>query len=189
MAEIKGFFFDLDGTLVDTHEANYGAYEKSVADLHGIHLEEELKAHIKSGMTSKDFLPLLISGITDDEVDAVNERKKEEYPNHLHKSIANEYLVRFLENIANHYVTVLVTTAKKANAEAVLKEHGIEDYFNFTIYGEDVDNTKPHPEAYIKALQLSGLHEDEVIVFEDSSKGIESAEAAGLNYIRIKDFI
>jgi beta-phosphoglucomutase len=189
MAVIKGFFFDLDGTLVDTHEANYLAYRHSIESIKSITLGDELKAVIKSGENSDSFLSKLLPNASNEEVAAINSKKKEVYSQFLSESRLNTYLSTFLEQMSEHYVTALVTTAKKQNALAVLKEHDLEKYFSFMIFGEDVSAMKPNPEAYNLALQKTGLSANEVLVFEDSEKGIEAAEAAGINTIHIKNFL
>lgn len=185
---IKGFFFDLDGTLVDTHESNFRAYQQAVSETTGDELGEELKGHIKKGETSESFLRALLPQVSDKQVTAINKKKKELYPDHLGESMANEYLTSFLAQMSEHYETVLVTTAKKANAEAVLAAHGINDLFSFKIFGDDVKNMKPSPDAYLLALEKTGLTADEVIAFEDSQKGIDAAHEAGIRTVHIRNF-
>lgn len=186
---IKGFFFDLDGTLVNTHEANFRAYKQAVNDITGEELGDDLMAKIKNGESSKDFLPVLLPEVSNEHVDAINTRKKEVYPSHLDASELNVYLSTFLKQMSENYVTALVTTAKKDNAEAVLAAHGIDSYFDFKIFGHDVKSMKPSPEAYLLALEKSGLSADEVIAFEDSQKGIDAATAAGIATIHIRNFL
>lgn len=186
---IKGFFFDLDGTLVDTHESNYRAYRQAVEHIHGVQLGDDLKQRIKAGESSVDFLPKLIPEVTDEQVKEINKKKKEVYPDHLHTSSLNEYLTIFLQQMSQDYTTVLVTTAKKENALAVLRAHDIEDRFTFMIFGNDVSSMKPNPEAYQLALKKANLAADEVIAFEDSQKGIDAALAAGIQTVRIGNFL
>lgn len=186
---IKGFFFDLDGTLVNTHEANFRAYKQAVQEITGNDLGNDLMTRIKEGESSKDFLPSLLPNISDEQVDAINTRKKEVYPDHLHASELNTYLSTFLKQMSEDYVTALVTTAKQDNAEAVLATHGIDTYFDFKIFGQDVSAMKPNPEAYQQALEKSGLTADEVIAFEDSRKGVDAATAAGIRTVHIRNFL
>lgn len=186
---IKGFFFDLDGTLVDTHEANFLAYRSAVLEVTGQELGDALRVQIKAGESSKDFLPALLPGISQDDIDKINSRKKYTYPEYVHISRLNTYLSTFLQQMSQHYTVALVTTAKKDNAEAVLKTHGIEDFFDFKVYGHDVKEMKPSPEAYHVALERANLKSNEVIAFEDSQKGIDAATAAGIKTIHIRNFV
>lgn len=186
---IKGFFFDLDGTLVDTHEANFRAYRAAVEEITGVTLGDELKVLIKAGESSNAFLPKLLPQATAEEVAAINAKKKEVYPEHLHVSELNDYLTTFLAQMAEHSVTALVTTAKRKNAMAVLRQHDLEKHFDFMIFGDDVSSMKPDPEAYLLALERAGLTAEEALAFEDSQKGIDAATAAGLRTIHIRNFL
>jgi len=188
MSLIKAFFFDLDGTLVDTHQANTSAYREAIKFVTSEDAGDSLHAYIKNGESSKDFLPKVVKGIGADSIKSINDKKKDLYPAQLHESRLNEFLSNFLKQMYSHSDTVLVTTAKKDNALAVLRHHGLEEYFTYMIFGDDVDNMKPKPDAYLLALKLTGLKTDEVIAFEDSGKGIEAANAAGINVVHIRSF-
>lgn len=189
MTHIKGFFFDLDGTLVNTHEANFLAYSDAIKSVTSLSPGAKLRDFIKKGESSNDFLPKVIPEITDDDKKEINKQKKLYYSRYLHASELNEYLSVFLKQMSEQYVTVLVTTAKQDNARAVLRAHDLERYFSFTIFGDDVTRMKPDPEAYEQALMRTGLLPGEALAFEDSQKGIDAATAAGISVVHIKDFV
>jgi len=45
---------------------------------------------------------------------------------------------------------------------------------------------KPHPEGYLRALDLLGLDAAEVVAFEDTEAGIAAAKGAGLTCIAVR---
>jgi mannitol-1-/sugar-/sorbitol-6-phosphatase len=47
------------------------------------------------------------------------------------------------------------------------------------ISADDVENGKPHPEAFLKAAQQLHVRPEECIVFEDTPAGLKAARAAG----------
>jgi HAD superfamily hydrolase (TIGR01509 family) len=131
---------------------------------------------------------LLAPGLCEDKIRAIAAAKKEHYKKYVHLTEKSDVLVEFLKEMALYNKVVLVTTAKRQNAELVLKTHGILEYFSDMVFGDEVTNSKPHPEAYLKALEKTGLGPHEVLAFEDSPSGIASAESAGIRVVHIRSF-
>ncbi|MBP9738450.1 HAD family phosphatase [Candidatus Saccharibacteria bacterium] len=184
---IKGFFFDLDGTLVNTYEADFYAYRDAIEQVMGVVVERDAFMGT-NGMEMRQKLEILTPGVTPEQANAVAAGKKKFYKNHMHTTVPNETLLAFMADMAKHYTVALVTTAKQQNAQTVLEKYGISDLFDIKVFGDSVKNAKPHPESYLKALELSGLDANEVLAFEDSISGLESAHAAGIKTIHIRSF-
>lgn len=187
MKTIKGFFFDLDGTLVNTYEADYLAYRDAIEEVTGIRVDRDdfMKTN---GMEMREKLRTLTPGIDPEQIPLVAAGKKKHYKKYLHLTIPNETLINFMADMASDHAMALVTTAKRQNAEAVIEAHGIAKYFSVCVYGDEVSNSKPHPESYLLALQRSGLAAEEVLAFEDSKSGVDAAHSAGIKTIHIRSF-
>jgi HAD superfamily hydrolase (TIGR01509 family) len=187
MNTLKGFFFDLDGTLVNTYEADFLAYRDAIEEVTGVRVERE-DFMVTNGMEMREKLKFLTPDINPEQIPDVAAGKKKHYKKYLHLTIPNKTLISFLSDMANDHVIALVTTAKKQNAEAVIEAHGIAQYFSVSVYGDEVSNSKPHPESYLLALERAGLDAEEVLAFEDSKSGIDAAHAAGIRTIHIRSF-
>ena len=61
--------------------------------------------------------------------------------------------------------------------------------FETIITGEDVQEGKPSPEPYLKAIEKLNIQKDECIVIENAPLGVESAKRAGLYCIAIPTYI
>ena len=59
--------------------------------------------------------------------------------------------------------------------------NGIE----FIVTNEDVQNPKPDPEGYLKAMSYFGFDPAEVLIVEDSDKGFQAASASGAHVMRV----
>lgn len=184
---IKGFFFDLDGTLVDTHRANYESYRMALAEMGTDITFDDFKKTI--GHQGRTFLPWLMPGIDEAGLDQVAERKAVHYKELMHLSVLNSKLITFIDSMRSEHAIVLVTTAKRRNATAVLEHHKLLDKFDYIITSEDVAESKPSPEGYKLALQKTGLTSNQAIAFEDSDIGKQAAEAAGLSVIMVRDYV
>lgn len=183
---IKGLFFDLDGTLVDTHRANFEAYRRALEDFGVLLTFDEFKKSI--GHQAKIFLPWFAPTLSSKEHDEIAEKKKRYYKECVNLSVLNRQLINFLEYLKPHHTIVLVTTAKRENAETILSHHKLLDIFDLMITSEDVTNAKPSPESYELALKRTKLKPNEVIAFEDSPSGIAAASDAGIAVLEISDF-
>lgn len=185
---IKGLFFDLDGTLVDTERANFEAYRIAVKDKLGVNIKFQ-KFKETNGLSYKEFLPMLVPGIHDEMIEEVSRKKRKVYSDLMHLTKANTFLIDFLQNIAGYHQTALVTTAKRANAQAVLSAHDLQHLFDVVVCGDDVASLKPHPAAYMRALDLCRLKPSETLAFEDSQPGLAAARQAGISTIHIRSFL
>ncbi len=187
IGKIRGLLFDLDGTLVSTKEANYGAYKDALEEFgYSLALEEFERIW---GLDSRAFIPALIPGISSSTVEAVRARKSLLYEKYLDQTLPNAPLIEFLRLVAPMHKTALVSTAKSVNGHRILAAHGLESMFDVVVFGDEVTRSKPDPEGYLKALRLLGISPREGIAFEDSGPGQAAALAAGLRVILVPKFL
>jgi beta-phosphoglucomutase len=73
------------------------------------------------------------------------------------------------------------------NVDFVLDGLGIRKYFDAIVSSDDVLNSKPDPETWLKCVEKLQLQSKECLVFEDSPKGAESALNAGMKRFVITD--
>ena len=79
----------------------------------------------------------------------------------------------------------IVTGSDRDEVTTILKAHGLENYFEkIWAYG-DYALSKPDPSPYLTALRELGEMACDVLVFEDSIAGMESAHRAGLAFIQV----
>lgn len=73
-----------------------------------------------------------------------------------------------------------VTGSPRKTVVTSLKRLDLFEKFNILVTRDDVAQSKPHPECYLKALRELGEPADSCVAFEDSEAGLASARAAGL---------
>ena len=87
--------------------------------------------------------------------------------------------IRLLKELQSNGVkTALVSASPRNIVDAVLDNLG-HDLFPLSISSDDVTNTTPNPECYIKAAQICGAEISSCLVFEDSLTGMNAAIASG----------
>ena len=73
--------------------------------------------------------------------------------------------------------------AARAEIEPVVEAAGIAPLIRGIVSSDDVAEGKPHPEGYLRALELLDVAAADTVVFEDTEAGIASARAAGVGYV------
>ena len=183
---MKLLIVDLDGTLFDTKDVNFHAYQDAIEPF-GYTIDYQYYCDFCNGRHFLDFLPQITT--TDKEIlTAMHQAKKLAYPKHLDKAILNEGLVDIIRLLRSEYKTALVTTASKANCEDILNRFDLLGLFDLILTHEDIKNSKPDPEGFLKAMQYFDVPPQNTIIFEDSEVGIEAAERSGAFYYRTYRF-
>ena len=94
-------------------------------------------------------------------------------------------LARSLKNAG---VPIAMVSASPRNiVDAVLS--GVDHDFATTISSDDVKNTKPHPEGYLKAADFFGVDISDCLIFEDSLTGVAAATASGASLIAVPHLV
>jgi len=97
--------------------------------------------------------------------------------------------IELVRELQSHGVkTALVSASPRNIVDAVLDNLG-HDLFPFSISSDDVAETKPDPECYLKAASLSGSEISNCLVFEDSITGITAAKASGAYLIGVPHLV
>lgn len=81
---------------------------------------------------------------------------------------------------------VIVSGAALGEIEPVLEAAGLRESFRAIVSSDAVTLGKPHPESYRRALELLSLEARDVVAFEDTESGIESATGAGMRCIAVR---
>lgn len=187
MAQVKLLITDFDGTLVDTFEANFLAYQKAFA-MFGLELTEQQYRDC-FGFRFDDFMSHM--GINDNDTkNGIRLAKGDFYPLFFDKLIVNDPLLTLLKTFKNSGgLTAVASTARKENLMNALNFIDAADAFSLILTGEDVKQGKPNPTIYNKVLETLNVPPAEALIFEDSSVGISAANAAHVDYVQItKDY-
>ena len=178
--------FDLDGTLFNTNEVNYRAYQEALEHF-GFKFERDYWYGNCVGRHYRDFLSDI--GITDEPaLLAIHKLKKQAYKKYLGCAKENLRLFDLIELMRAEYNIVLVTTASRKNVEDILNAFGRMKTFDKIFTQEDVSKMKPDPECYLKAMADFNAAPEDTIIFEDSDAGLAAADASGAHYFRVFKF-
>ncbi len=106
-------------------------------------------------------------------------------------NINKQGLVELLSYLKNRK-DIKTAVASSSNADHVcwlLSTIGIEFHFDAIVCGNMVTHSKPDPEIFLKAAELTNTPVQHCLVLEDSKNGHLAALRAGMHRVFIKDLI
>lgn len=187
---IRGFAFDLDETLVDCEPQHVEAtrimlemlghpptaarevfHETGTTGMSTPLLVEMLRTGLGLAQSVDELLALRHTAF----LAALDDRPAQPQPGAL----------ALLEACAAVGPIALVTNGHREDAIASARSAGILRFFATVITAEDVLHPKPHPEPYKTAAARLSLPPEDILVFEDSARGVASAIEAGCRVVAV----
>lgn len=183
---IKAILFDLDGVLVQAKEIHFEALNKALGEKYHISLEEHLS--IYDGLKTKQKLDIL----TREKLLPQNQHQriwddKQKYTEDMLKTIQSCSVIKFcIEKLkSDGYRLGVCSNSIKNTVRTVLSNLEIIEYFDIILSNEDVNNSKPHPEIYWKAMTKLNVLPEETLILEDSPYGLLAANRSNASVMRI----
>lgn len=183
---MKAFLFDLNGTMINDMQYHTEAWHEILTkDLGATLTLDEVKQEMY-GKNSDVLLRVFGEGkFSEDEMHKISLEKERRYQRtykpHL-KLIPG--LGKFLEKAYKQKIPMAIGSAAiMLNIDFVLDGLNIRTYFPITISADNVLNSKPDPETFLKGAQKLGIEPENCIVFEDNPKGVEAAVRGGMKSV------
>jgi HAD superfamily hydrolase (TIGR01509 family) len=176
----KYILFDHDGVLVDTESWYYKAGERALADIGFTLDKDQYLRDMDEGQAT--WAQARAAGIDEQTISRLREVRNDYYQEYLRtEAIEIEGVVEALAELSKYVRMGIVTTAKRADFEIIHEKRQIRQFMDFVLVREDYELAKPHPEPYLAGLKRLGATKEETLVVEDSSRGLNSAVAAGID--------
>lgn len=187
----KAVIFDLDGVLCHTDKYHYLAW-KSLADELGIEFDEQSNNALR-GVGRMQSLEILLgpqsSRFSTDEKKQMAEKKNNLYRNYLIQMSPDDLddeVFGTLKIIREMGFKMAVGSSSK-NTPLILKQIGLENFFDAVSDGNNITHPKPDPEVFLTAGDMINEKPDHCLVVEDALSGIRAAFAAGMDCAAMGD--
>ena len=176
----KYILFDHDGVLVDTELWYYRAGARALADIGFTMDEDQYLRDMNQGLAT--WAQARAAGIDEPTISRQREVRNEYYQEYLRtERIEIDGVVEALAELATYVRMAIVTTARRVDFDIIHEGRHIRSFMDFVLTREDYRLAKPHPEPYLTGLKRFGATRQETLVVEDSSRGLSSAVAAGID--------
>jgi HAD superfamily hydrolase (TIGR01509 family) len=85
------------------------------------------------------------------------------------------------------YKLAVCSNSIRKTVLTVLSKLGIMEFMDYIISNEDVQNSKPHPEMYWRAISKMGCLPEETLIVEDSPYGLLAAYRSKAHVLRVNN--
>ena len=185
---IKTIVFDLDGTLCSTKQLHYDALNAALekyAPEYVIEHEDHLQNF--DGLPTTGKLQILVArGMDENQWHHINDAKqaitREMLETH---DFGVDHSELFNTIITNGFTLALCTNSIKESTMTVLRRLHLQDKFSLIVTNEDIVNAKPYPDMYRTVIDQFHMYPYEVLVIEDSDKGVEAGLRSGASVWRV----
>lgn len=192
---LRAILFDFNGVLVDDEPIHLEMFQRVLGE-EGIELSSADFYTRYLGLDDRGCFAALLGAAgepaTVPRLMRLIARKASYYQEHIRKVGYPFFpgaveLVRALANRGR--MLGVVSGALREEVEGALRQAGVLDLFKLLITAEDVDEGKPDPQGYRRALEALNslpplperlLHPHEVLAVEDSPAGLAAASEVGL---------
>lgn len=186
---IKAVIFDLDGVIVTTDECHYLAWKK-MADNEGIYFDREINNRLR-GVSRMESLEIVLEratkSYTDEEKVAIATQKNDYYKESILKLTPDAILEGVMKNLSElkaNGIKIAIGSSSK-NTPIILKQIGLDGYFDAVSDGNNIKNSKPDPEVFVKAAEMLGIPAEECLVVEDADAGVVAGRAGGMKTLSV----
>ena len=180
----KAYLFDMDGTLVDTFDLIYKAFNQSLAD------------NGKRGMTKKEFDDRLFGKPVDGTLKRLLGVETEEDTLKIMRDFQKHWMENLsmlkvfkdvdssLEKLKSRKKKLgVVSTSPRKVIERTLGVVGILKYFDVIVGGDDVDSCKPHYQPIMAAVEELDVPIDEIVFVGDTIYDMQAGKNMGCSTV------
>jgi HAD superfamily hydrolase (TIGR01509 family) len=178
---IEAVLFDNDGVLVDTESLYFEAGRATLAEF-GIQLTLETyqEVSLRQGRSVMDLAAERGFGAA--RIATLRERRDQQYARSLERGVrvlpgARESVARLRQDGKR---LAIVTTCPGRHFDIQHRHTGLRAEFEFVLVREDYPRSKPFADPYATAVQRLGLDASSCVAIEDTQRGIDAANAAGV---------
>lgn len=187
---VKVIIFGLDGVICHTEKYHYLAW-KEIADELNIPFTEEMNRRM-IGMSRMDSLNALLEGypgsLSRVEKEVLAEQKNETFRANLitmTERDADPGLKKLLRQLKKEGYLLAIASSSK-NAGTIIKNLGLDSYFDTISDGNSNKKLKPNPEVFLNICRFLRVRPEECLIVEGTSFGIQAAKKTGMHIVALR---
>jgi beta-phosphoglucomutase len=183
----EAVIFDWDGTLADSRQVVVASFQKALSTVHCKISDEFIERRIGVG-TAETFREMLRASETCFDETLIKNLVETKIQTEIAMSSKVKLFAGAQELLKALHGKVKIGLASMNNRPVInhmLKTKNIQTFFDVAVTAEDITNSKPDPEIFLKCATKLGREPSKCLVVEDSIFGVEAAKTAKIGCIAV----
>ena len=175
--KIQGWFFDLDGTLMDTDDQAVESLARRLRFLGKVRARRLARRMVMAGETPMNYAITAVDMVGLDAVLFGVRRMMHAHVNPTFRLIAG--VKPLLAYLAERATLAVVSTRSTEDAAEFLRQHDLASLFKLSVTQATTKRLKPHPEPVLYAAEQLGLSPEVCVMVGDTPVDVLSGRRAG----------
>ena len=183
----EAVIFDWDGTLADTRQMVVASFQKALSEIHCTISDEFIERRIGVGAAETFREILRTSEICFDEalIKLLVEKKIQAEIDLSSKVKLFSGAVELLTSLHGKIKLALASMNNRAVIDHMLAVINVRRFFDVVLTVDEVHNSKPDPEIFLKSALKLDMRPEKCVVMEDSIFGVEAAKRAKMGCVAV----
>ena len=185
---MKLAIFDLDGVLVKTDHIHTNMLRFAVESVLHSEAAQLPMFDAQDGIRTVDKLKSLkeIYDLSDDTIRGIDKLKQMLTVVEMQSIPANPLIVEIFTHLKETgYHIAIASNSRRLYVDSAIKALRISHLVDFSIAGDEVQQAKPHPECFERAMAHFSTSNQTTTIWEDSQAGLTAAYATGSKVIQV----
>ena len=185
-SNLKAVIWDMDGVIADTARYHLQAWQQTFRK-RGVNFTEDDFKHRFGQRNDTIIRDAIGESISPDEVDTIAGEKEADYRRRVAQNLKPLPGVIALINslTADGVKMAIASSAPPENIQLVTRGLGIDNCFQAIVWGREVTEGKPSPQAFLLAASKLGIEPRNCLVIEDAIAGVTAAKQAGMKCLAV----
>ena len=184
--KLEAVIWDMDGVIADTALYHFKAWQE-VFQKRGINFTAEDFKHNFGQRNDSIIRYALGKNVPPDEVDVIANEKEENYRQRVAPNIKPLLgAIELIRALKEHRVKMAIaSSAPMENIQLVTRGLAVNNYFQVIVWGREVTEGKPSPQAFLLAAKRLEVEPENCVVIEDAVAGVTAAKRAGMKCLAV----
>lgn len=182
------YIFDWDGTLADSHRANYSAIREALGSV-GVDVDWGWYSE-RNGLSAGEMATAAAAAAgVDIDVGAITELRDGHFLDRVSEVEPVDPVLSLVRRLHNRVPLAVATGGPRRTVVATMDLWGVKEYFSAIVTRDEVSSGKPAPDLFLLAARRLGVPAEHCLAYEDSAEGMRAAHSAGMDVVDVRPFL